>query len=100
MKHISKNQDLQQVEKMMGLKHSFGTVYHPQSQGNVERINRNLKDKLSKVCAHTKLNWVDALPIALIGVRNGVNRTTGLTPFKLTRGASSWDWELEECVQM
>uniref|UniRef100_A0A3Q3LPS7 ribonuclease H n=1 Tax=Mastacembelus armatus TaxID=205130 RepID=A0A3Q3LPS7_9TELE len=56
-----KNQDLQRVEAMMGLKHGFGTVYHPQSQGKVERMNQTVKTKLAKICAQTKLNWIDAL---------------------------------------
>lgn len=28
---------------MLGLKRAFGTVYHPQSQGKVERMNQNIK---------------------------------------------------------
>lgn len=38
-----KNQVLAKVEKMMGLKHKYGTVYHPQSQGKVERANGVIK---------------------------------------------------------
>ncbi|CAJ1057773.1 protein K02A2.6 [Xyrichtys novacula] len=71
---------------MLGLKHGFGSVYHPQSQGKVERMNQTVKNRLSKIFAHTGLNWVDALPLALMSIRSSVNRTTGHTPFELERG--------------
>ncbi|XP_042265492.1 uncharacterized protein LOC121895974 [Thunnus maccoyii] len=81
-----KNQDLQKVEILLGLKHAFGTVYHPQSQGKVERMNQTVKTRLAKICEQTKLNWVDALPLALMSIRASVNQDTGHTPFELQTG--------------
>lgn len=81
-----KNQDLAEVERMLGVQHRFGTLYHPQSQGKVERMNLNLKNKLGKICAQTGLNWVAALPIALMTIRCSVNPSTGFMPYKLLTG--------------
>ncbi|GCC40624.1 hypothetical protein chiPu_0024816 [Chiloscyllium punctatum] len=60
-----KNKDLQEAEAALGLKYAFGTVYNPQSQGKVERMNQSIKGKIGKVCAQTKLSWVEALPFTV-----------------------------------
>ncbi|XP_029685830.1 uncharacterized protein K02A2.6-like [Takifugu rubripes] len=81
-----KNKHLREVETAMGIKHKFGTVYHPQSQGKVERMNSNIKTKLAKIMKETGLNWVEALLLALMTIRHTVNRATGFTPFVLHHG--------------
>ncbi len=77
------------VKKMCEKLHitiKYGSVYHSQSQGRVERMNQTLKGKLSKICAQTGLNWVTALPIALMAIRGSTNRVTKLTPHEMVTG--------------
>ena len=81
-----KNHHMAEVENMLGLKHQFGSVYHPQSQGKVERMNLNIKNKLAKVMKETGVNWIDALPLVLMSIRHSINRVTGYTPFELQHG--------------
>lgn len=80
------NKALAKVEAMLGLQHRFGCVYHPQSQGKVERMNRTLKEKLAKIMSQTKMTWLQALPLALLAVRQTVNKMTGFAPFELLTG--------------
>lgn len=41
---------------MLELKHQFGAVYHQQSQGKVERMNRTRKEKLAEIMSTTSMN--------------------------------------------
>ncbi|XP_026036099.1 uncharacterized protein LOC113029452 [Astatotilapia calliptera] len=63
-----------------------GTHFKNKDLQEVERMNLNLKNKLAKICAQTGLNWVAALPIALMTIRCSVNQSTGFTPYELLTG--------------
>ena len=60
---------VRQVMQTLWIKQRYGCVYHPQSQGVVERVNGILKAKINKICQDAHLNWVDALPLALMCYR-------------------------------
>lgn len=66
--------------------HRLGCVYHSQSQGMIERANRVLKSKLTKIWESYRLNWVQALLLALMKMRSQTNHITHLTPHEMLTG--------------
>ena len=77
---------LRETLSALQVKQKFGCVYHPQSQGMVERANGTLKAKISKICSETGKNWIDALPLALMQCRSQENRITHLSPHEMMTG--------------
>lgn len=55
------------------IRHRLGCVYHPQSQGILERDNITLKAKLAEICKDGGMNWVEALALALIRMKIQTN---------------------------
>ena len=51
----------------LGIKHVTTTAYHPQSNGMIERFNRQLKDSLRARLA--SIDWLSHLPWVLLGLR-------------------------------
>ncbi|CAI7792914.1 unnamed protein product, partial [Closterium sp. NIES-53] len=70
----------------MGTKIRLSTAYHPQSDGQTERMNRTLEDGL-RACVNARQNdWDTHLPEIEFSYNNTVNLATGQTPFYLATG--------------
>lgn len=54
------------VANLLGATHHTTTAYHPASNGLVERLHRQLK---AAIACHTSTNWVETLPLVLLGIR-------------------------------
>ncbi|KAF6301859.1 hypothetical protein mRhiFer1_008770 [Rhinolophus ferrumequinum] len=77
---------LQGLAQAIGINWKLHCEYNPQSSGQVERINRTLKETLSKLAIETGGDWVTLLPYAIFRVRNSPY-VHGLTPFEILYGA-------------
>ncbi len=70
--------------KQVGIKHIMTTAYHPQSNGMVERVHRQLKAALrSRNCG---ADWAEHLPWALMGIRAAPKDDTGVSSAELVYG--------------
>jgi transposase InsO family protein len=79
------SQVTQELAKILGAKWKLHCTYRPQSSGQVERMNRTLKETLTKLTRETGGDWVAPLPFALYRVWNSPYQL-GLTPYEIMFG--------------
>ncbi|XP_029417571.1 uncharacterized protein LOC115070225 [Nannospalax galili] len=76
----------QKVARLLGIDWKLHCAYRPQSSGQVERMNRTIKEALTKFSLATGTkDWVTLLPLALYRARNTPG-PSGLTPFEILYG--------------
>jgi len=68
---------------MFNITHIKSTAFHPESQAQVERFHRCLKDMLRAVQDRFNGNWDQALPYVLFVYRECPVETTGFSPSEL-----------------
>ncbi|KIH57143.1 integrase core domain protein [Ancylostoma duodenale] len=74
------------IAKILGMKHTFTSSYHHQSNGQVERYVKTLTDTLTCFVHESREAWSDFLQLAVFAVNTSRNETTGETPFFLMHG--------------
>lgn len=70
---------IQGVALVLGADWKLHCAYRPQSSGQVERMNRTLREIFTKLVLETAGDWVILLPFAPYRVRNSPYKM-GLTP--------------------
>ena len=75
-----------QLGELMGIKMNSTTAYHPQANGLVERLHRQLK---ASIMAHsTDRDWMDQLPMVMLGIRTAWRTELGCSPAELVFGTA------------
>ena len=70
----------------LGIKHRMSTAYHPQTDGQIERMNQTLEVYLRSYLNFAQDNWVQLLPMAQLSLNNLPSATTKKTPFFALHG--------------
>jgi hypothetical protein len=75
-----------EVSRLLGLHQSNTTAFHPQSDGQTERMNRTIEQVLRAHSATTTEEWDTSLSMVEFAMNNSVHASTKHTPFFLNTG--------------
>jgi hypothetical protein len=71
----------QELMKHLGTHLSMSTAFHPQADGQTERINAILEQYLRHFCGFQQDDWAELLPLAEHAYNTAVSETTKMSPF-------------------
>jgi transposase InsO family protein len=79
----------QSVCRLLGVKQSFTTAYHPATNGQCERFNRTVIGAITHYISDNKDNWDELSYTATYAYNTTVQFLTGYIPFDLTLARTS-----------
>ena len=62
----------------LGVKTALTTAYHPQANGQVERVNQTLEQYLRCFSTYNQDDWTELLPTAELAFNNSAHSVTGM----------------------
>eukprot|EP00253_Pinus_taeda_P011808 PITA_11808 len=79
----------------LGTQLNFSTAYHPQTDGQMERVNQVVEDMLRACVMMRPTQWEEYLHLVEFAYNNGYHSSTQLSPFEVLYGRkcrtpSSW----------
>ena len=77
------NPRLKHICQEMGISKTYSTPVHPQAEGQVETVNKKVKDNLQKNLEALEGAWVDELPLKLWKYHSTSRTAMGKTPLSL-----------------
>src|SRR5579883_1549543 len=93
----------EQMQDLLGTKLLGGTAYHPQTDGQTERVNRVLEDLLRACVLQYDKNWDKCLSLAEFSYNNSYQASLKMAPFEALYGRRcrtplSWSQHGEQAI--
>jgi len=77
---------MKELNNLLGIQTKLSTAYHPQTDGQTERINQELEQYLRVFIDHRQEQWPDWLGTAEFVYNNKIHTATKTSPFKANYG--------------
>jgi hypothetical protein len=74
------------LNQLLNVETALSTAYHPQTDGQTERLNQDVEAFLRLYVNHMQDDWSEWLVQAEFSYANRVHSATGYTPFYLDNG--------------
>jgi Chromo (CHRromatin Organisation MOdifier) domain/Integrase core domain len=75
---------------LLGIKGHLTTAYHPQADGQTERMNQEVEIFLRHFINHRQDDWSNWLSLAEFSIANRTANATKVSPFLATQGQHPW----------
>ena len=75
-----------ELNRMLGIKTKLSIAFHPQTDGQTERINQELEQYLQFFIEHRQKDWPEWLAAAEFAINNKVYTVTKILPFMANYG--------------
>ena len=77
---------MRELNNLLGIQTKLSIAYHPQTDGQIERINQELEQYLRVFINHRQEQWPDWLGMAEFTYNNKIYAATKILPFKANYG--------------
>lgn len=74
------------LSEMTGIKSKMSTAFHPETDGQTERVNSVMEQYLRGYVNYEQDNWSDLLPIAEFAYNNSWHNSSKMSPFMASYG--------------
>jgi hypothetical protein len=86
------------LAKDLNIRLKMSSPFHPQTDGQTERVNQTLESYLQNYCNYEHDNWSEIVPMAEYAYNNSLTTATGMSPIFANFGfdlQSNWPIEAE-----
>jgi len=77
---------MKELNEILGIKTKLSTAYHPQTDGQTERVNQEIEQYLRMFISHRQNDWPEWIACAEFAYNNKIHTETHILPFYANYG--------------